>query len=291
MPVQGTLLSLSPPDLRASTRLAAVIGSPVRHSLSPAMHNAAFAALGLDWAYLALEVRPGDVPAALAGVRALGLGGLSVTIPHKAAVAAEVDELTPTAAAIGAVNTVVPLGDGRLRGDNTDGAGFLASLADEGFDPAGRHCLVLGAGGAARAVVHALAGAGAAEVVVVNRSPARAEEAAALAATVGRVGSPADVAAADLVVNATPVGLAGSDSDVAAVLPLDPALLGPGQLVVDLVPNPAVTPWMVAARAGGAGVAGGLGMLVHQGALAFELWTGRPAPLGVMRVAALRALA
>jgi len=252
------------------------------------MHNAAFAELGLDWAYVALEVRPGDVPAALAGMRALGLGGLSVTIPHKAAALAEVDEASEAAVAVGAVNTVVPVGDGsRLRGENTDVAGFLASLADEGFDPAGRPCLVVGAGGAARAVVHGLAGAGAAEVVVVNRSPERGEEAVALAGDAGRPGTVADVAGADLVVNATPLGLAGSDS---ATLPLDPARLHQGQLVVDLVPNPAVTPLMVAAQEAGARVAGGLGMLVHQGALAFELWTGQPAPVAVMRRAAVQAL-
>jgi shikimate dehydrogenase len=181
----------------------------------------------------------------------------------------------------------VPDGGGGLRGDNTDGRGFLASLADEGFAPGGRHCAVVGAGGAARAVVHALAAAGAAEVVVVNRSPDRAETAAGLAGAVGRVGTPADVARMDLVVNATPLGLAGAR---AADLPVDPDLLGPGQLVVDLVPNPATTALMRAARARGAQVAGGLGMLVHQGALAFELWTGRPAPLGVMRAAAVHAL-
>lgn len=251
------------------------------------MHNAAFAALGLDWAYLAFEVRPGDVAAALAGARALGLGGLSVTIPHKAAAAEAVDELTARARAVGAVNTVVPLGGGRLRGDNTDGAGFIASLADEGFDPVGHRCAVVGAGGAARAVVHALAEAGAAEVLVINRSASRAGETAALAGAVGRVGSPPEVAGVELVVNATPLGLAGP---AAAALPLDPALLGDGQLVVDLVPNPAVTAWMAAARAEGARVVGGLGMLVHQGALAFEQWTGRPAPLEVMRAAAADAL-
>ena len=269
----------------SDTRLAAVIGFPVRHSLSPAMHNAAFRELGLDWIYVACEVAPGAVEAAFAGVRALGLGGLSVTIPHKAAALEAVDEATDAARAIGAVNTVVPTAGGGLRGDNTDGAGFLASLADEGFDPAGRICAVLGAGGAARAVVHALAGAGAGEVVVVNRTPARAESTAALAGATGRVGSPADVRGAHLIVNATPVGLAGSPD-----LPIDPALLGEGQLVVDLVPNPAVTPLMRAAGERGAGAAGGLGMLVHQGALAFELWTGRPAPIGVMRAAAVRAL-
>jgi shikimate dehydrogenase len=269
----------------AHTTLAAVIGFPVRHSLSPAMHNAAFAELGLDWVYLACEVAPGSVPAALAGARALGFGGLSVTIPHKAAVLDAVDEASAAARAVGAVNTVV-VREGRLHGENTDGPGFLASLTDEGFDPAGRVCAVVGAGGAARAVVHALAGAGAAEVVVVNRTEARAGSAAALAGASGRVGLAADVGRADLVVNATPLGLAGGD---ATELPLDPELLGPGQLVVDLVPNPAVTPLMRAARARGARVAGGLGMLVHQGALAFELWTGRPAPLGVMRAAAVHA--
>ena len=271
----------------AHTRVAAVIGSPVRHSLSPAMHNAAFRELGLDWIYVAFEVPQGSVAAALAGARALGMGGLSVTIPHKAAALAAVDEATPTATAVGAVNTVVPRSDGSLLGDNTDGAGFLASLAEEGFDPSGRMCAVLGAGGAARAVVHALAGAGAVEVVVVNRTPGRGEAAAALAGAVGRVGTAADLERVDLVVNATPVGLAGSEADAT---PVDLRLLGPGQLVVDLVPNPAVTTLMRGARERGAGVAGGLGMLVHQGATAFELWTGRPAPIGVMRAAAALAL-
>ncbi len=251
------------------------------------MHNAAFAELGLDWVYLAFEVAAGELEAAFAGVRALGVGGLSVTIPHKTAALAAVDEATGRARAVGAVNTVVRLEDGQLLGDNTDGAGFLASLADEGFDPAGRVCAVVGAGGAARAVVHALAGAGASEVVVVNRTPARADAAAALARGVGRTGVAADAGRADLVVNATPLGLAGGGSGELAV---DPGLLGPGQLVVDLIPNPAVTPLMRAARERGARVAGGLGMLVHQGALAFELWTGRPAPIGVMRAAAIRAL-
>lgn len=271
----------------ARTRLAAVIGSPVRHSLSPAMHNAAFAALDLDWVYVACEVAPGAVGAALAGVRALDIGGLSVTIPHKTDALAEVDEATEAARAIGAVNTVVPVGDGRLRGENTDGGGFLASLAEAGFDPAGGTCAVLGAGGAARAVVHALAGAGAAEVVVVNRTPERGEATARLAGPLGRPGSAADVRSADLVVNATPLGLSGRDP---SELPVDPALLRADQVVVDLVPNPAVTSFMRAAAGRGATVVGGLGMLVHQGALAFELWTGRPAPVEVMRAAAIDAL-
>ena len=271
----------------ADTRLAAVLGFPVRHSLSPAMHNAAFRELGLDWIYLVFEVAPDSVDAAFAGARALGFGGLSVTIPHKAAALAAVDEATAAARAIGAVNTIVPRDDGSLLGDNTDGAGFLASLGDEGFDPDGRVCAVVGGGGAARAVVYALASAGATEVVVVNRTPERAESAAALAGAAGRVGLAADLDRVDLVVNATPLGLAGTGPEA---FPFDPGLLGAGQLLVDLVPNPAVTPLMRAAQNLGARVAGGLGMLVHQGALAFELWTGQPAPIGVMRAAAAQAL-
>src|SRR5690606_16596671 len=163
------------------TRVAAVIGSPVRHSLSPTIHNAAFAATGLDWVYVAFEVPEGRGGDAVAAVRTLGLAGLSVTMPHKAAVHDAVDERTPVAAALGAVNCVYWRGD-RLVGDNTDGAGFLDALrADEGVEVGGRRCVVVGAGGAGRAVAHALGGAGAAEVVVVNRSPGPAARAAELA--------------------------------------------------------------------------------------------------------------
>src|SRR3954469_6165198 len=157
--------------IRATTRLAGVIGSPIRHSRSPAIFNAAFAAAGLDWAYLAFEVAGGGAGGALDAVRALGIEGLSVTMPHKSDVAGLVDERSPQAEQLGAVHCVVRRGD-RLIGHNTDGAGFVASLrADAGFDPAERSCVVLGAGGAARAVVLALAEAGASSVVVVNRSP------------------------------------------------------------------------------------------------------------------------
>ncbi len=264
------------------TSLAALIGSPVRHSRSPAIHNAAFRALGLDWVYLAFEVAPGRVPEALAGMRALGIRGLSVTIPHKEDTAAAVDELSATAAALGAANTVVVGPDGRLRGENTDAAGFLAALADAGVEVDGRRCLVRGAGGAARAVVWALASAGAKEVVVVpGRDRGRAEATAAVAAAgVGRVGTGDEVAGAAIVVNATPLGLDGGTA-----LAVDPALLGPGQVVVDLIPR-ASTALLEAAAARGATAVDGLGMLVHQGALAFRLWTGCDPPLGVMRAAA-----
>ena len=269
------------------TRLAAVIGSPVRHSRSPAIHNAAFGALGLDWVYMAFEVAPGEVADALAGMRALGVSGLSVTIPHKEAAAAVVDELSATARALGAVNTIVVHDGGVLFGENTDAAGFLASLGDAGIDARGRRCVVRGAGGAARAVVWALAVAGADEIVVVpGRDASRAAATARLAGVVGRVGDAADVGGAGIVVNATPLGLgSGLVGGAARELPFDPASLVPGQVVVDLVPSP-TTPLLEAAAARGATVVDGLGMLVHQGALAFQLWTGREPPIDVMRAAA-----
>lgn len=292
------------------TRLAGVIGDPARHSLSPVMHNAAFRALGLDWVYLAFEVPAGEVEPALAGVRALGIEGLSVTMPHKAAAAAAVDLLSPTAGALGAVNTVVRTPGGELEGHNTDGAGFVDALVhDEGFDPAGRRCLVIGAGAAGRAVVKALADAGASTVVVVNRTASRRAAAVALAGTAGREGVIADVAGAELIVNATPVGMAGTVAGGAAVAALagrspgtsggaDPALagidadaLGPGQLVVDMVYHPPVTPLLELARSRGAVGVNGLGMLIHQAAHAFRLWTGEDPPLPVMSAAALGALA
>jgi shikimate dehydrogenase len=265
--------------------VAAVIGDPVRHSLSPTLHNAAFEALGLDWVFLAFEVPAGEAKAAVEGMRSLGIDGLSVTMPHKSDVAAAVDRLSPTAERLGAVNTVVRRG-GVLIGENTDGAGFVDALrSDEGFDPAGRRCLVLGAGGAARAVVVALADAGAAEVVVAGRTPERVATAAALAGERGRVGEAAEASACDLVVNATPVGM-GDDGG----LPLDPALLQAGQVVADLVYHPLLTPLLAEARARGAVAVNGLGMLIHQAAHAFRLWTGEDPPLEVMSAAALRAL-
>ena len=268
------------PTPTGATRLAAVIGAPVRHSLSPALHNAAFAATGLDWVYVALEVAPGRAAAALDAVRVLGIAGLSVTMPHKADVAAAVDECTPAAAALGAVNCV-EVRDGRLVGHNTDGDGFVDSLrAEAGFDPAGRRAVVLGAGGAARAVVVALAAAGASEVVVVNRTEARAVEAARLAGAVGRAGDADAVAGADLVVNATSVGMTGAGG---VDLPCDAALLRPGQVVADLVYQPLDTQFLKAARSRGATAVNGVGMLLYQAARAFTIWTGVPAPVAAMR--------
>jgi shikimate dehydrogenase len=275
--------------ISGATRLAAVIGWPVRHSLSPAILNAAFAAAGVDWTFVALEVPPGQGAAAVEAVRTLGLGGLSVTMPHKAAAHAAVDEATSVAEELGAVNCVFRRGD-RLVGDNTDGAGFMDALAqDPGLDVAGLRCVVVGAGGAGRAVVRALGAAGAAEVAVVNRSPEPAARAAPLAGPAGRVGAAADVGSADLVINATPLGMDVTDGGTDS-LPVDADLLHEGQVVVDLVYHPLVTPLLATARARGAVAVGGLGMLVHQAGLAFRNWTGEAPPLDSMTTAARHAL-
>jgi shikimate dehydrogenase len=267
-----------------------VIGDPVRHSLSPTLLNAAFAEAGLDWHFVALEVAAGRSDEALDAVRALGLAGLSVTMPHKAAVAAAVDHRTEQAEVLDAVNCVVVEG-GRLVGHNTDGDGFLDGLRhDTGFDPAGRSTVVIGAGGAARAVVLALARAGAAEVAVVNRTASRAEVAAGLAGPVGRVVGSDElsdtVAAADLVVNATSVGMTDDGA-----LPVDPESVAVGTVAVDLIYHPPETAWLAALRGRGIEAHNGLSMLVFQAAHAFRLWTGSEAPVAVMDAAARAVLA
>lgn len=271
----------------AATTVVGVMGYPVAHSLSPLLHNTAFAAMGLDWVSVGFPVPEGAAAGALTGMRALGLAGLSVTMPHKTTVAALVDRCSPVAVSLGAVNCVIRQ-DGALVGDNTDGEGFVASLRrGAGFEPDGARCLVVGAGGAARAVVLALAESGAAEVVVVNRHPGRAEAAAALAGRVGRVGGPDEAAGAALVVNATPVGMAGTAS--AGDVPLVPATsIGPGQVAADLVYHPLRTEWLVSADANGATVVSGLGMLVHQAAAQLRRWTGQDPPVGAMWQAATR---
>ena len=278
--------------ITSATRAAGVIGTPIRHSLSPTIFNAAFEASGLDWAYLAFEVPEGAAGLAMAGVRALGLEGVSVTMPHKSRVLEALDELSEAAEVLGAVNCVVRHG-ARLVGHNTDGPGLVDSLRlDEGVDPAGRRFAILGAGGAARALVRSLGRAGAADVVVINRSPAPAEQAAALAGPVGRVGVPEDVGDADVVINATPLGMGVvvTRSGEPEPLPVEPSLLAQGQVLVDLVYHPAVTPLGEAARERGIRTVNGLGMLIHQAAHAFRIWTSEEPPLEAMSAAALGAL-
>ncbi len=267
------------------TRLAAVIGSPVAHSLSPVIHRAAFDAAGVDWTYAALEVAPGSAAAALDAMRTLGISGLSVTMPHKEAVAGAVDRLDPAARSLHSVNTVSWDGD-QLVGSSTDGAGFVASLAEAGVDVDGAKVAVIGAGGAARSVIDALARAGASDITVLNRTPERAEAAAALT-PVATPGIISDISRADIVVNATSVGMGADES-----LPCDPELLHDGQVVADLVYHPLETRWLVAAARRNARTVDGLGMLVHQAALQQRIWLGDDAVVdtAAMRTAALAAL-
>lgn len=285
-----------------ATRVAAVIGTPIKHSLSPLILNAAFQAVGLDWVYTAFEVPVGSVPGALDAMRVLDLGGLSVTMPHKADACAAVDERTREAEMLGAVNCVAWQGN-QLVGHSTDGPGFIDALrVDAGWDPAGRRCLVLGAGGAARAVIVSLSLSGASEVIVVNRTPERGAAAAALGGPEVRVGSADEVDSAELIVDATPLGMAGhptvtalhptaDESSAVNPLPFDPERIGPGQLVVDLVYHPLQTSTLIAAEARGAVAVNGLGMLIHQAAHAFRLWTGEDPPLEAMSAAVVAELA
>ena len=275
-------------------RVAAVIGDPARHSRSPAIHNAAFAAAGIDWVYTAFEVPAGGGAAALEAMRVLQLAGLSVTMPLKAEVAEAADLRDDEVEVLGAANCIVPLDDGRLRAANTDAAGFIAGLnADAGLEPEGLRVVLLGAGGAARAVAWGLAAAGAAEVAVINRTPSKARAAADIANATGeagqpgRVGSLDGIAAADMVVNATSVGM-GADAahPGRSAMPCDPTLLRPGQVAVDLVYEPLETAWLAALRRRGVEAHNGLSMLAYQAAAAFELWTGIEAPVDVMRQAA-----
>lgn len=265
--------------ISGQTKIAAVIGDPVSHSLSPRIHNAAFAELGLDWVYVALGVSQERGTEAIRAMRTLGLSGMNVTMPHKAAIAATVDRRTPAASKLGACNCVYWDGD-ELVGDNTDGDGFVAALhAETGVDVRGLSIGVVGAGGAAKAIIDAFARHGAGQILVVNRSEERAAEAANLAevASVSTAGRLKDV---DVLVNATSVGM-GANGGV----PIDIDLLQPSQIVADIVYQPLETPLLQAAKAVGAQPIDGLGMLVHQAAASFERFTGVDAPLAVMNSA------
>jgi shikimate dehydrogenase len=253
--------------------LAGVLGHPVRHSRSPAMHNAAFEAVGLDWRYVALPVPPAELAETVRALPRSGYAGVNVTIPHKEAALELADEASESARAIGAANTLT-FADGSIGADNTDAGGLLAAL-DE--DPDGMAALVLGAGGAGRAAVWALREAGA-EVSVWNRTPERARQ---LAEKLGVQTVEAPIHA-DLVVNATSVGLAPGD----AIEDLPLAWIDPPAVAVELVYGDHETPFQAWAETGGARLVDGLEVLVRQGALSFELWTGREAPVEVMRRAA-----
>ena len=260
------------------TGLLALIGQPVGHSLSPRMHNASFAADGLDFVYVCLDVDPGDLPAAVRGMAALKLRGFNITMPHKRAMVGLVDELDEGARLSGAVNTVVIEGS-RLHGYNTDGGGMVEACAEAGIEVSGRRVLLLGAGGAAASIAAALGGEGAGELRLVNRSVGPAEE---LSEKLGAAGVrqtrvyPAgaiDEAAgdADVIVNATPLGMRDGDP-----LPVPEEYLREGRAVCDAVYRPGkATPLVRRAREAGARVVAGERMLLYQGVLAQRLWTGR----------------
>jgi shikimate dehydrogenase len=271
-----------------SSSFAGVLGWPLTHTLSPVIHNAAFRKVGLDWVFLQWPVPPEELDDAVAGLRALGAMGASVTMPHKEEIVKLLDGLSGDARAIGAVNTIQRLGH-RLIGHNTDVDGFRAFLEeDAGLDLEGKSCLVLGAGGAARAVVKALGDLGAAAIAIAARTPERGEE---VTAQVGHGDTRvcdwdeagAEAEAADVIVNATPVGMREGD-------PLPGTSFNSGQVVVDLVYDPPSTEMVERARSAGADAWGGLGMLVHQAAAAFRIWTGQDPPLETMSAAALRAI-
>jgi shikimate dehydrogenase len=263
------------------TKIFGILGRPVAHSLSPVMHNAAFRHLGINAVYVAFPVT--GLAQAMSGLRGLGIGGVSVTIPFKEEIIPLIDELDPQAARIGAVNTVVNR-DGRLTGYNTDWLGAMTALTAK-ISLKGRHVLILGAGGASRAIAYGIIQAGG-RVSLTDIDAARA---AALMHDLGAQAIPPealDRCDATILVNATPVGMT---PDIDGI-PIDPDLLGRFEVVMDIVYQPLTTRLLREARARGAAIIDGLQMLIHQGAAQFELFTGRPAPAEVMARAAYQAL-
>lgn len=279
------------PDIDAQTQIYGVMGWPIGHTASPAMHNAAYAALGMNARYLVFAVAPGLEGDAVRGLRALGARGVNVTVPHKQAVIPHLDELRGAAAALGAVNVIAREGN-RLIGYNTDAAGFLRALEEADMAPAGAEALMLGAGGAARAVLYALRLGGASAVHIANRTREKADALAAAFSTPECTVKPApqeqDAFCAvarrvKIIVNTTSLGMKAGDP-----LPMPPELIEPRHSVVDIVYNPWETPLLEAARRAGARSSNGYGMLLHQAAEAFRIWTGREAPLEPMRAAGER---
>jgi shikimate dehydrogenase len=283
-------------SISGKTKVCGVIGDPIEHTMSPVMHNAAFSELGLDYVYLAFRVRAEGLAQAIEGMRALNIRGLNVTIPHKVAVIPFLDELDPLAEKIGAVNTIVS-DAGLLRGYNTDATGFLKALKDKGFEPGGKRVAVLGAGGAARAVSFILAESGA-NLVILNRRQ-ELDWAEALARQISHTfkkevkalesdaaNLKAALESADIVVNATSVGMSPHSDES----PVPAKLLRPGMVVFDIVYNPLKTRLATEAARAGAETVMGLDMLVGQGALSFEMWTGKKAPVELMKRKVVRML-
>lgn len=274
-----------------ATVMHGVFGDPIKHSKSPAMHNRAFRELGLNAAYAAFHILPGQLKDAVAGIRALQFRGVNVTIPHKLEVMDYLDEIHEDALAIGAVNTIINEG-GKLIGRNTDGIGYVRALREEaGFLATGKKVLILGAGGAARGVSYALAKEGASAVYIANRTVSKAEELAESIRPFTRAEGIGYEAVSelrdevDLVVHNTSVGMHPNVNDVL----IDTSWFHEGLTVSETVYNPPITRLLREAQAKGARTHGGLGMFIYQGAYAFEYWTGREAPIEAMREAVLEA--
>ena len=274
--------------MNSHTVMYGVIGDPIHHSKSPIMLTRAFKEAGMNAAYAAFHIAPDKLEAAVRGIKALGFGGINVTIPHKQAIMPLLDDIDDDAREIGAVNTVV-IKDGKLIGYNTDGIGYVRSLKEEtGFRIQGKRLLLIGAGGAARGVAYALSREQPAAIHIANRTLERADE---LARDIGRFAecrghaadSMNDLPPMDLIVNTTSVGMHPDTSR----LPVDEAWLnrqiGVGTTVSDLVYNPLTTAFLAAAARRGARTHSGLGMFIYQGAYAFEYWTGLSAPVAAMR--------
>ena len=294
-------VALSGLRINSSTSIAAVIGDPVKHSLSPVIHNVGFKSLGIDWVYVACEVKEGETQSALDAMKVLGLRGLSVTMPHKTAIASLVDSVSPAAQALHSVNTVEVATDGSLVGHSTDGDGLVASLKEHGVSVHGQAILILGAGGAARSVIDALQRHQCRQIFVANRSLDHAQAAVALAPANSNAVSIADVdtlaeaaAKSDIIINATSVGMTKSREVVpgnvlATPIPID--LIRADHIVMDLVYHPIETDLLRLTRSRGALAIDGLGMLVHQAALQQQIWTGLVPNVSDMYQAALQALA
>ena len=280
--------------ISGATKLCGIIGDPIEHTMSPAMHNAAFRELGLDYVYVPFRVLKGEVEQAVRGMRALNIRGMNVTIPHKIAVIPFLDEVDATAEKIGAVNTIVN-DDGVLRGYNTDATGFMQALLEKGIDPGQKSVVVLGAGGASRAICFVLAERGS-EIVILNRSPDRASElAGAVSASCGNeVGAlalnGANLARAlgesEVLVNASSVGMSPGIGES----PVDARLLRPDLVVFDIVYSPLRTRLLREAEQAGAQAISGLDMLVWQGAMAFEKWMGIEPPVELMKTEVVKAM-
>jgi shikimate dehydrogenase len=277
--------------ISGKTRVCGVIGEPIEHSLSPIIHNAAFQAVGLDYAFLAFRVKPAEVEAAVNGVRALNIRGLNITMPHKTAIINHLDRVDLSAQIVNSVNTVLNK-ENLLFGFNTDGVGAVKALKENGVELKGRKVLLLGAGGAARAIAYALAKE-ADELAVLNRTVKQAQAMARVLEksfnkkiAAGSL-SPNDVETnirdSDILINATSVGMKPKPDES----PVAAKMLRRNMAVMDIVYNPLETQLARDAKAAGAEVISGVEMLIYQGAASFEIWTGKSAPVEVMRQAAL----